>query len=138
MSKFKLCPASGLIMDAAGFTTTSILRTISLSKPAPFCLGPFRLQQKQRFRASKHHMQCNHQLLQNDSYSYTKVRYSPPLEVPQGSKHQPITLRNHRCVYKHLHIQTAHRATFFRLSLFQRQMECYLQMNSAESNIYFI
>jgi len=43
-------------------------------------------------------MQYNHQLLQNDSNSYTKVRYSPPLKVPQGSKHQPITHRIHRCV----------------------------------------
>jgi len=43
-------------------------------------------------------MLYNHQLLQNDSNSYTKVRYGPPLKVPQGSKQQPITHRIHRSV----------------------------------------
>ena len=37
-------------------------------------------------------------------------------------------------MYKHLHIQTTEHATFSRLSSFQRQMERYLQINSADSN----
>ena len=85
-------------MFAGGCAKMSSLRTISLSPPAPSCRGPFCLQQSSD--SVLLNIACNAitNLLQNDSYSYTKVRYSPPLEVPQGSKHQPITHPNNLCV----------------------------------------